>query len=65
MKTTKQDLMIVHNDKDYSISVCKPFLFFFKRWIPLTYQETENSDEKLLTFETFNEAENFIKNITE
>lgn len=65
MKLAKKDIMIVHHDKNYSLSVRKPFLFFFKRWVPVTYQETENSNEELLTFESFSEAEKFIENITE
>ncbi len=66
MKHKKTDFVIVFEDHNrFSIKVRKQFLKFFSRWIPLTYQETENSDEKLLIFDSFDDATNFIDNIAE
>ena len=66
MKKTKKDLMIIYQTENcYRVSVRKKFLLFFNRWVPLTYQEAENSSEIPLEFNSFSEAEFFINNIIE
>lgn len=66
MKVSKKDLMITyHTENCYRLSMRKKFLLFFNRWIPLTYQEAENSKEEPVEFNSFFEAENFIENIAE
>lgn len=65
MKVRKQDLMITYyEEKCYRLSIRKTVLFFFTRWEPLTYQETENTKELPVEFETFEEATEFIDTIT-
>lgn len=64
MRYLKTDFQVMFEDHDrYSIRVRKPFLKFFKKWIPITYQEAENTEEKLLTFESFSEAVSFIDTV--
>lgn len=65
MRHKKSDFQIVFEDYNkFSIRVRKPFFWLFYRWIPLMYQETENTDETLLTFEKFEDASNFIDKIS-
>lgn len=65
MRHKKTDFLIVfENHNSYSLKVRKPFLKFFHIWVPVMYQETENTDEKLLTFETFEAATNFVDNVS-
>lgn len=62
----KEDLMVTyHAEKCYRLSIRRKVFYFFDRWTPLTYQETENSAEQLLEFETFEAAAEFINNIAE
>jgi len=62
----KKDLMIIYQTENcYRVSVRKKFLLFFNRWVPLTYQEAENSSEIPLEFKSFSEAQFFIENIAE
>ena len=49
----------------YRLSIRKPFFKFFYRWVPVTYQEAENTDPKKLEFNTFDEAVGFIENIVD
>ena len=64
MKLQKKDLMIVyHSENRYTLSVRKRILFFFYRWIPLTYHVAENTAEEIMEFSTFEEAEKFVENI--
>lgn len=64
MKKTKKDLMIIYQTENcYRVSVRKKFLLIFNRWVPLTYQEAENSKEEPIEFNSFSEAESFINNI--
>jgi len=66
MRFKKTDFQIVfHDHNKFGISVRKRFLKFFSFWIPLTYQETEYSDDKPLVFDTFEEATKFIDTIAE
>jgi hypothetical protein len=66
MKLSKKDLMITYYSENcYRLSMRKKLLFFFNSWIPLTYQEAENSKELPIEFNTFLEAEKFINNIAE
>ena len=44
--------------------VRKPFLKFFHIWVPVMFQEAENTEEQLLTFESFEAATKFIDNIS-
>ena len=64
MRYNKTDFQIIFHDLNkFSIKVRKPFLKFFHRWIPIMYQEAENTDEKLLIFDSFEEATNFIDSV--
>lgn len=66
MKIKKSDLMIVyHSEKRYRISMRKKVFWFFKRWVPVTYQEAENSAEIPIEFRTFADATEFINNVAE
>jgi len=66
MKIKKSDLMICyHTEKCYRLSIRKKFFWFFKRWVPITYQEAENSNELPIEFESFEAATDFINNIAE
>ena len=66
MMYKRSDFQIIFHDLDeFSIKVRKPFLKFFKIWVPITYQEAENSEELILTFETFEAATDFIENIVD
>lgn len=61
MRYNKTDFQVIFEDHDkFSVKVRKPFLKFFNKWIPITYQETENTEEKLMIFESFGDAVNFI-----
>lgn len=65
MKHTKKDFQIVFKDHDkYIVEVRKRFLKFFYKWIPVTYQEAENTEEKVLEFESFEAATNFVDLVT-
>jgi hypothetical protein len=65
-KVNKKDLMVCyHSEKCYRLSIRKKVFFFFNSWIPLTYQETENSKEVPLEFESFEGALKFIEYIAE
>jgi len=66
MKPKKEDLTITYvTEGCYRLSIRETFLFFFTRWVPVTYQEAENSDERLMEFETFSQATEFIDLIAE
>ena len=66
MKIKKTDLMITyHSEKCYRLSIRKKVFLFFKKWVLLTYQETENSSEHPIEFSTFEAAEEFINNVAE
>lgn len=66
MTFKKTDFQISYESEGcYRVQVLESFLYLFKRWVFLTCQETENSDESLMEFLTFKEAENFINLITE
>jgi hypothetical protein len=58
-------MITYHTENCYRLSVRKNFLLIFKRWIPLTYQVTENSNEEPIEFHSFLEAETFINNIAD
>ena len=61
MRHKKTDFLIIFQDHNkFSIKVRKPFLKFFYRWVPVMFQEAENTDEQLLTFDSFEAATNFI-----
>jgi hypothetical protein len=65
MRHKKSDFLIIFEDHNrFSIKVRKPFLKFFYKWIPVTYQEAENTEEKVLEFESFEAATNFIDLVT-
>jgi len=66
MKIAKKDLMIIYQTENcYRLSMRKKFLLIFYRWVPLTYQEAENSKELPIEFNSFLEAEKFINNIAD
>jgi hypothetical protein len=66
MKLSKKDLMITYYAENcYRLSMRKKILYFFNYWIPLTYQEAENSKEEPIEFKSFVEAETFINNIAD
>jgi len=66
MKIPKKDLIITYNGENcYRLSMRKKFLFFFNCWIPLTYQEAENSKEEPIEFKTLPEAQSFLENISD
>lgn len=66
MRYKKTDFHIVFEDLNkFSLRVRKPFLKFFHRWVKVTYQETENSDELPLIFDNFEDAKNFVENIAD
>jgi hypothetical protein len=66
MKPTKQDLMISLIDEGvFRVYIRKRFLFVFWRWVEITYQEAENTQEYPIEFNTLTEAENFCFLITE
>lgn len=65
IKPKKQDLMIIYYAENaYRVSMRKKIFWFIKKWVPITYQETENSPEVPLQFRTFDEATDFINAIT-
>jgi hypothetical protein len=65
MKYKKTDFQIIFHDLNkFSIKVRKPFLKFFHIWVPIMYQEAEYTEDKLLTFETFEKATEFIDNVS-
>lgn len=65
MTPLKKDLMIVcENENTYKVYIRETYLLFLKRWIPLTYQETENSEEHDIEYTTFKEAQEFIDKLT-
>lgn len=64
MKRQYQDFQILYiTEGCYRVTVRKKVFWFFYKWIALTYQEAENTEEKPLEFETFKEATEFIDNI--
>lgn len=66
MKTQKKDLLITQIGKDqFQLFLRKRWLIFFERWIPLTYQEAENSNEIIYEFKSMDEAKEFIEIIAE
>lgn len=66
MRIVKKDLMITQkNEASYQLYLRQRWMFFFERWIPLTYQEGENSEEIIYEFKSFDEATEFINLITE
>jgi len=61
----KKDFQILYvNEKCYTVYMRIKFLWFFYKWVPITYQEAEHTEDKVLEFETFDEATNFIETIT-
>ena len=64
MKPNKEDISITQDELGFHINFKKRSFFFFYKWIPLTYQEAENSEEKPVVFNSLEEAINFIDNIT-
>ena len=65
MMTPKKNLMITYeNEFCYRVYIRKRVFLFFDKWVPLTYQETENSDEHIIEYRTFNEAVDFVNRIT-
>ena len=66
MKLKKSDFQIMYETEGcYRLLVREKFLWIFKRWVFVTTQEAENSDEKILEFSTFKEATDFIDLIAE
>lgn len=66
MKPKKEDFLITYETEGrYRVLFKIKFLFFFSRWIPVTYQEAEHTEDKPMEFESFAEATNFIEMITE
>ena len=65
MNLQKKNLMITYdNEFCYRVYIRKRVFLFFDKWVPLTYQETENSDEHIIEYRSFDEAKNFIDRIT-
>ena len=65
MRHKKTDFLIIFEDHNkFSVKVRKRFLKFFHIWVPVMYQEAENTEEQLLTFDTFEAATKFIDNIS-
>ena len=64
MKPLKEDLLIVKENNLYQIFYKKNYLWIFYKWMPLTYRDTDNSDEQPIIFKTLKEANNFIEIIT-
>ena len=65
MSLDKQDFQILYiTEGCYKVLLRIKFLYFFYRWVPITYQESENSEDKILEFESFIEATNFIDTVT-
>ena len=61
MRLQKKDFQIVFQNHDrYTVQVRKPFFKYFYRWVTVTYQETENSEEQVMEFESFEAATKFI-----
>jgi hypothetical protein len=58
----KDSVQIINENNTYKIYIKKTQFKVFNTWIPLTFQETENSPEKELEFNSLNEAEEFIDN---
>ena len=57
----KRDIMItLEDEKCFRINIRKRFLFFFTRWVRLTYRATEYSEEEPVEFKTLEEAKKFI-----
>ena len=66
MNIKKSDLMITyHSERCYRLSIRKRVFLFIKKWVLLTYQETENSTEHPIEFSTFEAAEEFVSNVAE
>lgn len=62
MKLKKSDFQIMYETEGcYRILIREKFFWFFKRWVLVTTQEAENSDETPLEFKTFNEATDFVE----
>jgi len=66
MKPKKEDFQIMYETEGcYRLLIRESFLWLFTRWVFVTYQETEYSDEKILEFESFKSAQEFLENIAE
>ena len=66
MKLNKQDFLITQFDRDhFRISIRKPFLFIFTRWVELTHVDADGEDEQPVEYKTFDDAANFINDIVE
>ena len=62
MRLRKQDLVVTYEHEGcYRILIRTKFLWFFYRWVPITYQEAEHLEDKILEFETFKAATEFIE----
>ena len=56
-------MITLEDEACFWIHVRKSFLFFFDRWLPLTYRETEYTEEQPIEFRTLQEAKNFVNKI--
>ena len=62
MMTSKRDFQISQHDKDhFEVSIRKPFLFFFSRWVVLTHIEDEK--EVPVVFSAYSDTVEFISMI--
>jgi hypothetical protein len=66
MKLKKSDFQITYETEGcYRLLVREKFFWIFKRWVFVTTQEAEHSDETPLEFKTFKEATDFVDLIAE
>ena len=65
--TNRRDFRILSDIEHtcYQLEVRKTYLFIFRWWEPLTYTESENSEEIPLEFSTLEDAVTFITYICE
>jgi hypothetical protein len=65
MKPKKENILIQHYNGLFHVFIKQKTFWFFYKWIPLTYQEAENSAELPIAFNSINEAIKFVNEITE
>jgi hypothetical protein len=56
-------MITLEDEKCFRINIRKPFLLFFDRWLPLTYRETEYTEEQPIEFRTLADAKEFVNKI--
>jgi len=62
--TSRRDFQISQHDKDhFEVSIRKPFLFFFSKWVVLTH--IENEKEVPVVFSGYTQTVEFLSMICE